>query len=409
MALQGAVDTARSPALPDKAGDWPLMPGERLVWTGRPCAFSLRAWGRLALRIILAGLVAVMATLLAREVLAVHWTDRNVTTRGDLQPLSDWHATLTVIAGFLAAAVLATIVLIWLSAQARLARTRYAITDRRIIELCRRRSRTEIRCLSRAAAAPQKVRGGRLIVGTSPHVNTAAAGTLIAAERLVLQALGPDGDTAFAALLSQRERRQGDNKRTDTPPGQTVWVGGAVHGVIWDWKLLGQVSSMLFVLFFVLIGIAMMIGGSAAFFGYPTALTPEGSEEPSAIETLLFGAFWLFITGSGFTWTLRELRTSYRRRQSRQFRVAAGTALVVPDCPFGGAASCPILPDMRIDLWLGRRPHLHFVGRVDESEGSKSLTRVGFDAPADPMGAYMALVAARDVAARAQSGGTGAT
>jgi hypothetical protein len=84
-------------------------------------------------------------------------------------------------------------------------------------------------------------------------------------------------------------------------------------------------------------------------------------------------------------------------------------ALVVPDNPFGGAASCPISADMRIDLWLGRRPHVHFVGRVDEREGSKSLTRVGFEAPADPIGAYMALVAARDAAARAQSTGRGGT
>jgi hypothetical protein len=309
MAPEGAIDTAGSPARQDKAGDWPPMPGERLVWTGRPRAFSLRDLRHLALQIILAGLVAVMATRLTREVLALYWTDRNAATKGDLQPLSDWYATLSVIAGFLAAAALATIVLIWLSAQARLTRTRCAITDRRVIQRYRRRSGTKIHCLSRAAAAPRKVSGGRLIVGTSPHVNSAAAGTLIAAERLVLQALGPDGDTALAALLSRRAPRQGDNKRTDTPPGQTVWVGGAILGVIWDRKLLGQVALMLFVLFFVTIGIAMMIGGTAAVFGYPTALTPEGSEEPSAIGTLLFGIVWLSLMGTAFTLTLRDLQS----------------------------------------------------------------------------------------------------
>lgn len=89
-----------------------------------------------------------------------------------------------------------------------------------------------------------------------------------------------------------------------------------------------------------------------------------------------------------------------RRRRARRFRITWQEAQVAPDTPFGQVASCPMSPGMRFDFWLGRRPHLCFAGRVDESEGSKRLIRVGFETPEDPMGAYRAMVAAREAVAR---------
>lgn len=413
MALQGAMDKVGSPALQDKAGDWPLMPGERLVWTGRPQAFAPHARRLLARRITRAGLMALGGAFLASWPLALFWSAEYAANKGDVLPFSDWFVAGSVLAFCLVVLVLAWIVLAWTWAQVRLSRTRYAITDRRAIELCRHRGgSTAVRCLSWAAAGPRDSADpeGSVIIGETPVVGAAAVGALVMPESLTLEALGPARDAALAALRLHRERRPGAIEEADPPADPPDWAGAAIQGVIRDSQWLGTVVGMLILLFsFILPGIAVVSAGIVALFGYlPQPLT-EYLNDRWAIELLLGGALILFVTSSLSTTIMLELRSDHGLRHSRRFTVAAGRATVVPAPPFGWAASCPTTPDMRIDLWMGRRPHVHFVDRVDESEGSKSLTRVGFDAPADPMGAYMALVTARDAAARAQSVHAGGT
>lgn len=387
------------------------MPGERLEWTGCLRAFDRQAWRQLARRLGLALLVGIGGTLAVGAGLLLWWPIRNQQMAGDVRPLSDWLSNLAVNAAWLLALAIVGVLLFWLGTQRRLSRTRYAITDRRVIERRHDSTGTAIGCLLWAAADPGEFRGpdNSLVVGVSPSTGTAAVGTLITAESIALEALGPARDAAFAVLLAKRQRRHGDTRGSDAPPETVVWSGQAIKGVIWDAKLLGQVAGFLFLLPFVLIGVAMSIACIAALFGYLTVVTLRGYDEPFAIGTLLISAASLLGFWGTIVFIFSKALAGFRNRNRRRFQVIGQEALVVPDSPFAGVESCTISPDMRFDLWLGRRPHLRFVGRVDKSEGGKSLTRVGFDAPEDPMGAYMALVAAREAAARGQSDRTGTT
>lgn len=234
----------------------------------------------LAGRIAAAGVIESLATLALRALLSALWSIENARMQGDLAPLSDWHATLSIVALCLTAPAMVGITVHWLWCEAWLSRTRYAIADRRVMQLRRRRSGTAISCLSRAAEAQpfRPASDGSLAVDVSPAIGTAAPGTLIAQESLALQRLGPAQDAALAALGSPRQLCQDRTCGTDAWPEARIWSGQAIQGVIWDAGLLGRVGAIPVLSGPFLAGVWMMLAGLSGllFLDRPDALTDRG-------------------------------------------------------------------------------------------------------------------------------------